>query len=180
MLPIILDPKALKVLLIGQGRATDKRIKLLQESGIEDYTHHTEYNEQEIDFTQFNLVYVGDFDNETSARIAEKARAHKIFINVEDKKPYCDFHVPAIHRSGVALITSSTNGTSPRLSRKIKEVLSRIFDADFAKKSIEIASERQKLMEQGADYGTLLEKADEDIKSTGIFAKFCERCRGDN
>jgi precorrin-2 dehydrogenase/sirohydrochlorin ferrochelatase len=177
MLPIILNSEILSVLVIGKGRAIDKRLQLLSEANIKNLTHIESPEGVEINFSNYNLVYIGDLDYEISEELAKKARAAKVFVNVEDKKPLCDFHVPAIHRSGNLLVTSSTNGTSPRLARRVKEVLQKMFDSEFAEKTKILETERNKLLAQKASYTELLEKSDEYIEKLGIFSKFCDRCK---
>ncbi|HCR85285.1 MAG TPA: hypothetical protein DIV86_01255 [Alphaproteobacteria bacterium] len=177
MLPIILKPSILNVLVIGKGRATDKRMELLAQSGVTNITHIENPAITNYNITDYNLVYVGDIEFTQAEKIAVEARINKIFINVEDTKPLCDFHVPAIHRSGNLLLTSSTNGTAPRLARKVKQVLEKMFDAEFAAKTKILESERMKLMEAKASFDELIEKSDIMIEKTGIFKKFCEKCR---
>lgn len=177
MLPIILNPSTLNILVIGKGRATDKRLEMLKNSGVKNLTHIENPELEKFNITDYNLIYVGDLSYEASEKIAESARGNKIFINVEDKKPLCDFHVPAIHRSGNLLLTSSTGGTAPRLARKVKKVLQNMFDDEFAKKTKILESERSKLIESKASYDELIKKSDSKIDELEMFKGFCERCR---
>ncbi len=58
-----------------------------------------------------------------SARLAQLARDAGVLVNVEDVPDLCDFHVPAAVRRGDLLLTVSTGGRAPGLSRILREWL---------------------------------------------------------
>ena len=49
---------------------------------------------------EFDVVWVADMDADSSAAIARAARAVGTLVNVEDNRPYCDFHTPSVVRRG--------------------------------------------------------------------------------
>jgi hypothetical protein len=69
------------------------------------------------------LLFVAGLDEGEARHLAARARAFGVLVNVEDVLPLCDFHVPAIVRHGDLLLTASTGGAAPGLSRALREHL---------------------------------------------------------
>ena len=63
-------------------------------------------------------------------------------VNVEDVKPWCDFHNPALVRRGDLLLTVSTNGRSPGLAARIRRQLAATFGAEWADRLSTIGRKR--------------------------------------
>jgi uncharacterized protein len=77
-----------------------------------------------------DLVIAATGDTELSARIREEARARKILINVADTPELCDFYLGAIVKKGDLKIAISTNGKSPTLAKRLKEVFNEAIPAE--------------------------------------------------
>ena len=56
----------------------------------------------------------------------------KVILNVVDRLEFCDFALPAKIRRGDLLVTFSTNGKSPALSRYLRCKMEREFDETYA------------------------------------------------
>ena len=65
------------------------------------------------DLAACHVVYMANIDANLQETLTAQARAGKTLVNVEDVKPLCDFHVPALVRRGDLLLTVSTGGKSP-------------------------------------------------------------------
>ena len=99
MFPITLDTSLLPVAVIGNGVATHRRLQLFQAAGAQHLTHFKEMPEEPA-LSGFKIAFVADFDEATSLQIYQKLKALGLLVNIEDKRPLCDFHVPAIVRRG--------------------------------------------------------------------------------
>src|ERR1700760_3764789 len=77
-----------------------------------------------------------------SRLLAGRARALGGLVNVEDVLPLCDFHVPAIVRRGDLLLTASTGGQVPGLSRALRESLADRFGPEWTQRLRELAIAR--------------------------------------
>ena len=55
-----------------------------------------------------------------------------MILNVVDRLEFCDFALPAKIRRGDLLVTFSTNGKSPALSRYLRCKMEREFDETYA------------------------------------------------
>lgn len=110
-----------------------------------------------------HIVFIADFDVETTARIHKLAKQAGALVNAEDKKDYCDFHVPAIVRRGDLLLTVSTNAKSPRLARRIRQELQEQYGEEWAVRLEEIGEMRQEWLKAGLHFEELAKKTDEHI-----------------
>jgi precorrin-2 dehydrogenase/sirohydrochlorin ferrochelatase len=176
MLPLILDTKNQKILLIGEGNCADKREKMLQKCGVKNFERYKSPPENSA-YKAANIVLVADVEIEKSREIYNTAKSHGAYVNVEDVPELCDFHVPAIVKRGDLLITSSTRGKSPRLARKIREVLERMFDESWEKNLNEISNARDEWKKQGLRFDTMSKATDKFIEEKNYFQKFCDRCK---
>lgn len=84
------------------------------------------------DLNGFELVICAVGEDNTSQQIYTDAHKARILINVVDKLPLCDFALPAKIRRGNLLITFSTNGKSPALSRYLRCKMEKEFDDTYA------------------------------------------------
>ncbi len=199
MLPIILDTKVLRIILIGSGAATERRKKLLEDAGGV-LTRHCEEAEPTRQSSAVvwiaspsarndelgkalenaNIVFIADFDEATTARIYRLAKAAGALVNAEDKKEYCDFHVPAIVRRGDLLLTVSTNAQSPRLARRIRQKLQEQFGAEWAEHTAELGKLRQQWLAKNIHFDDLAKKTDEVIDARGWLRPSSPESRSDS
>ena len=185
MFPVVLDLKKVNILLIGDDIATLRRLKLFRDAKIKNFLVYSKNPSEELEelagsrlvrfyprkwqVRNFDVVFVADLDNELSRKYYRLAKKCHKLVNVEDKKRFCDFHVPAIVRRGDLLITSSTCGKSPTIARMVKEKLAGIFDESWADKLVRVANLRDKLRKKGADFVEIKEKSEEFIGKEGWF-----------
>jgi len=168
MLPITLDLKYVNAVVVGEGYATDRRIRILKEAGAENVSIFKEPPSPE-EYEGATIVFVGGFDNEKSAEIAEQVRKSGALLNIEDKKQYCDFHMPSIVRRGDLLIATSTGSASPRLAVKIREHLENIFPEEWAGYLDKIKKQRNIWLKEKTEYNDLIRKTDDLIDEMKIF-----------
>lgn len=69
------------------------------------------------------LVFATTNNPDVQKQVKEEACKYKVLINSADDPGSCDFHVPAHFRRGKMLVTVSTGGGSPALSKQIREWL---------------------------------------------------------
>lgn len=89
-------------------------------------THHIPYLVRPFeaaDLEGMDLAIVAINDSEISSRIASVCKEKKVLTNVADKPELCDFYLGSIVQKGNLKIAISTNGKSPTIAKRIKEVL---------------------------------------------------------
>jgi len=77
----------------------------------------------EHDLNTADIVVAATNDNELNQYIRESAHERKLLINVADKPDLCDFYLGSIVQKGDLKLAISTNGKSPTVAKRLKEVL---------------------------------------------------------
>jgi len=78
---------------------------------------------EDADLFEKDLVIVATNDKEENKRIKSEARKRHLLCNVADTPAYCDFYLSSVVRKGNLKVAISTNGMSPTMAKRLKEVL---------------------------------------------------------
>ncbi len=78
---------------------------------------------QEQDFQEKNLAIIAINDVVKASEIRKIASQYNVLVNVADKPELCDFYLGSIVQKGNLKIAISTNGKSPTMSKRLKEIL---------------------------------------------------------
>lgn len=84
------------------------------------------------DLDDFTLAICAIGNEKINAEVQREANQKKVILNVVDRLEFCDFALPAKIRRGDLLVTFSTNGKSPALSRYLRCKMEREFDETYA------------------------------------------------
>jgi len=76
-----------------------------------------------FDFDEVDIVIAAVNKLKTSAQIRLDAHTKGKLVNVADKPELCDFYLGAIVKKGSVKIAISTNGKSPTIAKRLKEVI---------------------------------------------------------
>lgn len=87
------------------------------------------YNSADLEQAAIVVVAVNNRDLATAIR--RDAAEQRLLVNVADTPDLCDFYLGAIMQRGHLKIAISTNGQSPTLARRLKEVLEDGIPAEF-------------------------------------------------
>ncbi len=85
----------------------------------------------ETDLDNADLVIAATNDNELNTYIRQSAHDRKLLINVADKPELCDFYLGSIVQKGDLKVAISTNGKSPTVAKRLKEVLNEGLPAEL-------------------------------------------------
>ena len=140
--PISLKLQQQPCLIVGGGRIAYRKAVLLAKAGavIHVIAPEIESNLLEIVETSqgqyvqapfspdiplrnYRLVIAATNDKATNIQVFEACEAEKILVNSVDDLPHCRFMVPAIIDRSPLVVSISSNGTSPVLSRQIRTQL---------------------------------------------------------
>ncbi|SDD29283.1 hypothetical protein SAMN05216464_101320 [Mucilaginibacter pineti] len=75
------------------------------------------------DLNSAEVVIAATNDSELNKYIRQSAHDRKLLINVADKPELCDFYLGSIVKKGDLKLAISTNGKSPTVAKRLKEVL---------------------------------------------------------
>ncbi|MBD1391875.1 TSUP family transporter [Mucilaginibacter glaciei] len=85
----------------------------------------------DTDLDSADLVIAATDDSELNHYIRQSAHDRKLLINVADKPDLCDFYLGSIVQKGDLKIGISTNGKSPTVAKRLKEVLNESLPAEL-------------------------------------------------
>ncbi len=135
--------------VIGGGNVATRKIKSLLTCGaavrvVSPYVHtdlmkiildrRLEWLERkyvEGDLQGAFVAFAATSDPDVQQQVKEEADKYKIILNSVDDPVGSDFHIPAHFRRGKMLVTVSTGGSSPVLSRQVKERLEREIGQEY-------------------------------------------------
>lgn len=75
------------------------------------------------DLAGINFVIAATNNNVLNTTIKQEANARGLLVNVADKPELCDFYLGSVVQKGDLKIAISTNGKSPTIAKRLKEVL---------------------------------------------------------
>ncbi len=102
-----------------------------------------EYEAADLENT--DLVIAAINDRAVSKQIFEDAHARGILINVADTPDLCDFYLGSIVKKGNLKLAISTNGKSPTLAKRLKEMFAELLPEELDELSVNLNSIRNKL-----------------------------------
>ena len=112
-LPIFLNVRGRKVVVLGEGRAAEGRAALARSAGAEIA--------RGPDFAGAVAAFIATGGEAGDIAAANAARAAGIPVNVMDRPALCDFIMPAIVERGAVTVAVSTGGASPTLAQIVRD-----------------------------------------------------------
>jgi siroheme synthase-like protein len=152
LFPVFIKLNELHTVLIGAGNVGfEKLTAILNNSPLarvtviaqtfvpEIHTLASEFNGLTIiqktftdtDLDNADLVIAATNDSELNKYIRQSAHDRKLLINVADKPELCDFYLGSIVQKGDLKVAISTNGKSPTVAKRLKEVLNEGLPAEL-------------------------------------------------
>lgn len=121
---------------------------------------HRDFIDSDLD--DRDLIIIGTNDKPLNQAIKEKSKALKILTNVADTPDLCDFYLSSVVTKGNLKIAISTNGKSPTLAKRIREM----FEEVIPEETDELLTNLQKIRNQlKGDFEYKLNKLNELTKS---------------
>jgi siroheme synthase-like protein len=108
-----------RVTVIAQNILSEVHLLTGQFEGIK--VIQKTFTEDDLDTADVVIAATNDGDLNSFIRMA--AHDRKLLINVADKPELCDFYLGSIVKKGDLKVAISTNGKSPTIAKRLKEVL---------------------------------------------------------
>lgn len=127
-LPIFLNLKGARVVLIGDGDAADAKRRLIERAGaiaVDDCPKNI------CQCARIGFVALDDKDEALAH--AQRLRAKGMIVNVVDRPQYCDFTTPAIIDRDPVLIAIGTGGASAGMAKAIRQRLENLLPQNLGK-----------------------------------------------
>jgi precorrin-2 dehydrogenase / sirohydrochlorin ferrochelatase len=183
MYPILLDLSRLRIMLVGNGAAALRRLRLLDADGAQHVTVFADAPHPELaaaagarvhprlptpgEVRGFRILFLCEQNEPRFDGLLAAAREAGLLVNVEDEPQSCDFHSAAMVRRGDLLFTVSTNGQCPALTRRLRRFLEERFGPEWRHHLDEIAALRRQWRAEGADAREIIRRADEWVERRG-------------
>lgn len=147
--PINLDIKNKPCLVVGGGEVALRKIKSLLDCQAKVIVVSPQFHPEILklakakqiqiinrkyqppDINKVFLVIGATNDNKVNRQIAEEAKKKSKLVNIVDVPALCNFQVPASIRRGELMITISTNGKSPALSKYLRKQMEEQFGPEY-------------------------------------------------
>ncbi len=144
LFPVFLKLEELRLLIVGGGNVAMEKLQsvLVNSPGTQvtlvaplispeiidfskEFTNLVIYERefQAEDCDEVDLVFAAVNDFGLSEEITREAHNRNLLVNVADTPGLCDFYLGSIVRKGDLKLAISTNGKSPALSKRLREVL---------------------------------------------------------
>jgi uncharacterized protein len=144
LFPAFIKLQNLRLLIIGGGNVASEKLNTVLENSPktsirlvaisvkqEIYDLATKYPNISIeqkpyditDLENTDIIIAAVNDIPTATQISDDAKSKGILINVADKPELCDFYLGSIVKKGNLKIAISTNGKSPTIAKRLKEVI---------------------------------------------------------
>ncbi len=174
MIPIYLDPEKTRVALVGRGPLCVRRLEWLRKLEAKPVVFSDAPSAalkeaagfllakrlpEREELRAFQAIWIADIETEDARELAASAREEGVLVNVEDAKPLCSFHTPAIVKRGKLLLAAGTGGASPAAASLVRERLEQMFGEDWEAAIDELAAAREVLRAGGAKMSAISEDA---------------------
>ena len=173
--PILIDLRKFNAVVIGGGEVATRKVKNLLEFGacpviiapdvtdelkeliLRNNLEHKPRKYNKGDLNGFNLVFVATDSPEIDNEILEEAKQTGCIVNFADQPELCNFIVPSFIKRGELVISISTQGKVPFLSRFVRECLEEKFPPSFTQ-FVELSKILRNKLKQDNVRGEMKEK----------------------
>jgi uroporphyrin-III C-methyltransferase / precorrin-2 dehydrogenase / sirohydrochlorin ferrochelatase len=111
-LPIFVNLKDRKVILVGEGDAADAKRRLIERAGGTCV---------DAGNREARIAFVAVDDETEALTAADDLKARGLLVNVVDRPEHCDFTTPAVIDRAPVLIAVSTGGASAGMAKAIRQ-----------------------------------------------------------
>jgi len=166
--PILLDMTGKRCVVIGGGAVAERKAegllqveadvtvisprlaRRLESLAQEGKIGHAAREYRPGDLAGYDLAFVATDDDEVNVAVFREGKARGVWVNAADDPAHCDFILPSVLRRGDLIVAVATGGSSPALSRAIREDLEAYFTAEYATLVRIVAEVREELRERPA------------------------------
>jgi uroporphyrin-III C-methyltransferase/precorrin-2 dehydrogenase/sirohydrochlorin ferrochelatase len=169
-LPVFMNVRGQRCLLVGAGEVASRKAALLVRTGatlivvapwISDAVrelvneHGGEIHERgfaDHDLDNVVLAIAATDDDAVNRRVSVLARERNLPVNVVDQTELCSFIVPAIVDRSPVVVAISTGGSSPVLTRQLKEKIDIMLPAAYGRLAAVLGSLRDRVKQGVSDF----------------------------
>jgi siroheme synthase-like protein len=171
MLPLSLDLTRLNLVLIGNGEACLRRLRLLDEAGAQSLAvfsakpspalikeagrHLRRHWPKRDELRGAQFVFIADVPEPQRTALTGLARSVGAILHVEDAPALSDSHAPAVLRRGALTIAIATDGAAPGLAAELRDFIAGLIGPEWRGRLERIAALRRQWHEAGAGHAAV-------------------------
>ena len=164
MLPIILDLRGRKAIVVGGGRIAYRKAKALADEGahvtvvspvfVDEFSTMpnatlVQRTYEAGDTEGFQLVITATGNHDVDQIIYDEGNGRGTWVNSADDPDRCSFYLAATHRDGNVIVAVSTEGKSPALASHLRNTIAAQLPKNLADIAIELDRQRSEIKDQG-------------------------------
>ncbi|MCC7301797.1 MAG: TSUP family transporter [Bacteroidia bacterium] len=161
LFPVFLKLDELNLLVVGGGKVGLEKLRAVKKNSpgclitlVSEKLEECEeieglkirkkrFDEGDLEGQQVVIIAVGDAVE--AKKIRDIAKKRNLLVNVADKPDLCDFYLGSIVQKGDLKIAISTNGKSPTMAKRVREVLEESFPEETQEVLENLSSIRENL-----------------------------------
>ena len=141
-LPIFVNLKGRKVILVGDGDAADAKRRLIERAG------GICVDAADCDA---QLAFVAIEEEMAAIATADDLKARGLLVNVVDRPEHCEFTTPAIVDRAPVLIAVGTGGASAGMAKAIRQRIETMLPAGLGALAVAVADAREAIKARWVD-----------------------------
>jgi precorrin-2 dehydrogenase/sirohydrochlorin ferrochelatase len=182
MIPLLLDPAAVRIGLVGDGPLCVRRLAWLREGGAEPQVWSPAASAelaraapslaprlpQADEIADLHVLWIADIAPDVARPLTQAARAARVLVNLEDVLDQCDFHTPSVLRRGRLTLSAGTGGASPAAAGLARARLAEAFPEAWGEALEAAAAERDRMRAEGASPAAIKAAAEALFLARGL------------
>jgi uroporphyrin-III C-methyltransferase / precorrin-2 dehydrogenase / sirohydrochlorin ferrochelatase len=141
-LPIFVNLKGRKVILVGEGDAADAKRRLIERAG----GICVDAGDRDA-----RIAFVAIEDEAKALVAANDFKSRGLLVNVVDRPDHCDFTTPAIVDRAPVLVAVGTGGASAGMAKAIRQRIEMMLPANLGRLATAIADAREAIRSRWPD-----------------------------
>ena len=141
-LPIFVNLKGRKVILVGEGDAADAKRRLIERAGGTCV---------DAGNNEARIAFIAVEDEAEALAAADDLKARGLLVNVVDRPEHCDFTTPAIVDRAPVLIAVGTGGASAGMAKAIRQRIETMLPNSLGQLANSVAAAREAIRRRWPD-----------------------------
>ncbi|MEH6758985.1 MAG: siroheme synthase [Parasphingorhabdus sp.] len=166
-LPIFVNLRGRKVILIGSGDMADAKRRLYERAGA--------YITDDEAAADVALAVIALDDDAEAEAAAERLKARGLLVNVVDRPMLCDYTTPAIVDRDPVLIAIGTGGTSAGLAKALRQRLEHLLPGSLGSLADSLLSARDRIKQRWSGSADRRRAIDAALDPGGALDPFADK-----
>lgn len=164
-LPIFVNVRNRKIILVGEGDAADAKRRFIERAGGTCV---------DAGNREAHIAFVAIDDEAQALSAAADLKARGLLVNVVDRPEHCDFTTPAIVDRAPLLIAVGTGGASAGMAKAIRQRLETLLPAGTGKLANSVANARDAIKARWPDNADRRRALDAAFMRGGLMDPFTD------